>query len=89
VTKVVHTLKIGNIVLFGLDVTSERAERLRVLVESELARLFSEGEFPDGIASTRMSRLKAPTMHLTESQSDIHLARSLARSIVLALHGVR
>ena len=81
----VRTVDIDRIRLTGLEVTPERAERIRAMVEVELQRLLKRQRWPDDLAGGEASRLDAPPMHLDVLHSDSHLANNLARSIVQTL----
>jgi hypothetical protein len=83
----VHSVEIDRIRLTGLDVTPERAERIRVTVEAELQRLLEREGWPEGLTGGEVSRLDAPTIHVNGPHSDGHLANGLARSIARALRG--
>ena len=83
----VHSVEIDRIRLTGLDVTPERAERIRELVEVELQRLLEREEWPEGLTGGEVSRLDAPTMHMDSRRSDGHLASGLARSVARTMHG--
>jgi len=84
----VHSVEIERIRLTGLDVTPERAGRVKAMAEAELRRLLERGEWPGGLAGGEVSRLDAPTMHVGRPHSDRSLATGLARSIFQTLRGV-
>jgi hypothetical protein len=88
VSERVHSVEIERIRLTGLDVTPERAERVRGLVEVELQRLLERQTWHEGLASGEVSRLDAATMDVGGSHSDSHLANGLAQSIFRTLRGV-
>jgi len=82
----VHSVEIDRIRLTGLEVTPERAERVRAMVEAELQRLLTQDGWPEGSAGgEEVSRLDAPTMHVDRPHSDDHLANGLAWSIAQTL----
>ncbi len=84
-----NTVEIGRLVLSGLAVTPDRAERIRALLEVELGcRLEQEG-WPDGLLDSDLSHLAAPTMHLAAPHSDRQVASSLAQRIVQSLRSAR
>jgi len=83
-----HSVEIERIRLTGLDVTPQRAERVRAMVEVELQRLLERGGWPEGLAGGEVSRLDAPTMHVDESRGDSHLANGLAQSVFQTMRGV-
>ncbi len=84
----IRTVEIDRIRLTGLEVTPERAERIRGLVEVELQRQLGRERWPEGLAGGEVSRLDAPTMDVDRLHSDGHLASGLARSIAQTLRGV-
>jgi hypothetical protein len=83
----IRTVEINRITLTGLQVTPERAERIRAMVALELQRLLERGRLPEDLASGEVSHLNAPTMHVGRPHSDGQLADGLARSIVRSLRG--
>jgi hypothetical protein len=85
----VHGVEIERLRLTGLDVTPQRAERMRAIVEVELQRLLERGGWPEGLAGGEVPRLVAPTMHVDESHGDSRLASGLARNIFQSLRGVK
>jgi len=84
-----RTVEIDCIRLSGLEVTPERAERVRELVEAELQRLLEGRRWPEDLVGGGLFRLDAPTMHVDRPNSDGQLANGLARSIARTLGGVR
>ena len=84
----VHSVEIDRIRLTGLEITPERAEHVRGLVEAELQHLLERGGWPESLASGEVSRLDAATMHVDGSHSDSQLASGLAQSIFQTLRGV-
>ena len=76
---------IDRIVLTGLDVTPERAEHIRTLVESGLRRQLQREGSPQGIAGGAVKSLHTPEMHLAEPHSDSSVAGALAANISYAL----
>jgi hypothetical protein len=85
----VHSVEIDRIVLTDLDVTPDRAERIRALVEVELQRLLEQGGWPDGLAAGEVDHLEAPALHLAEPHNDSRLANGLAQSIAQTVRGVK
>ena len=83
----VHSVEIDRIRLTGLEVTPERAERVRAMVEAELQRLLTQDGWPEGSAGGEVSRLDAPMMHVGTPHNDTHLASCLAHSIARILQG--
>lgn len=84
-----HTVDIERIVLTDLDVTPDRAERLRALVEAELQRLLVQDGWLEGLASREVDHLQAPPMHLAQPLSDSRLVSGLAQSIAQTVRGMR
>jgi hypothetical protein len=83
----IRAIEIDRIRLTGLEVTSERAERIRAMVEVELQRLLERERWPEGLAGSEVSRLDAPTMYVDSPHNDGQLASGLARSIAQTLRG--
>jgi len=83
----VHSVEIDRIRLTGLEVTPERAERIRGLAEAKLQRLLTQDGWPEGSAGGEVSRLDAPAMHVDTPHNDSHLASGLAYSIARTLQG--
>ena len=84
-----HTVEIDRIVLTDLDVTPDRAERIRALVEAELQHLLAQDGWPDDLAGGEVHHLDAPTMHVAEPHSDSRLASGLAQSIAQTVRGMK
>lgn len=79
------TVHIDRIVLTGLDITPDRTEYIRTLVEAGLqSRLQQEGWARD-LSGREVTRLDAPRMNLAEPLSDGLLAGALTRNIAGAL----
>jgi hypothetical protein len=83
------TIDIDRLILTDLDVTPDRAERIRAWVESALQRLLEGDGWPDAFADNAVSYVNLPTIHLDELHSDRDLANRLARSIAETLRGMR
>jgi hypothetical protein len=80
-----HTLDIDRIVLRGQNVTPDRVDRIRALLEMELQRQLEGGLFDD-LDGGEMSRIEVPPMHLADlPQSDGRLVSEVAESIASAL----
>jgi hypothetical protein len=76
---------IDRIVLTGLDLTPDRAEHIRTLVEAGLrSRLQREGWARD-VSGNEVTRLEAPGIQLAQPHSDGFLADALTRNIAGAL----
>ena len=83
------TIDIDRLMLTDLDVTPDRAERIRAWVEVEVQRLLEGDGWPDELADSAVSYVNLPTIHLDELHSDRDLANRVARSIAEALRGMR
>jgi hypothetical protein len=83
----VHTVEIDRIRLTGLEVTPERAERIRGLAETNLRRLLTQEGWLEGSIGGEVSRVDSPTMHVDTPHSDGHLASILAYSVARTLGG--
>ena len=79
------TVNIDRIVLTGLDVTSDRAERIRTQVEADLLHHLQRGGLPQSLTGGRANRLQAPEIQLTEPHSDSSVAGAVAGSISHAI----
>ena len=84
-----RTIYIDRIRLTGLEITPERAERIRALIEARLQHLLEQENWPDGLTAGKISRLNAPTMRVSMPDSDNHVANGLAQSIAKSLRGVK
>ena len=82
------TIDIEHLILTDLEVTPERAERIRTLVAVELKRMLEGEGGLDGLSDNSVSYLNLPTIHLDELHEDNDLAQSLARSIAQTLRGM-
>lgn len=78
-------VEIDRIVLSGLEVTPDRAEHIRTLVEARLRHQLQREGLPPGLAGGEVNRLQAPEMNLAEPQSDSAMAGALAKNIAHAL----
>jgi hypothetical protein len=76
---------IDRIVLTGLEVTPDRAEHIRRLVETGLQRQLQREGLPQGMAGGQVRSLLTPEMHLAEPHSVSSVAGALAGSISHAL----
>lgn len=83
----IRTVEIDRIVLTGLDVTPDRAEHIRALVEAALRQRLAQGEWPDGPTAVR--HLEAPAMHVVGSHDDGRLAGGLAGGIAQAIRSIK
>lgn len=78
-------VEIDRIRISGLDLTPERAARVRVMLERELGRLLSRERFGEGLTAGEVSRVKAPALSVNPGQSESQFAGGLARSIAQGL----
>jgi hypothetical protein len=79
------SVDIDRIVLSSLDLSPDRAEHVRVLVETGLqSRLDREG-WARELSGSEVVRLEAPGMHLAGPHSDASMADALTNNIVGAL----
>ena len=85
----IRAVEIDRIVLTGLDVTPDRAERIRALMGVELQRILESGGRLEGLAGGEVRRLDAPAVHVADLRSDGRIASGLARSIAQAVRGVK
>lgn len=72
---------IERIILTGFDLTPDRAERIRAMVERDLQHLLESEGVPDSLTSRDIANLSATTLDLAATQDDVYLANSLAQSI--------
>jgi hypothetical protein len=79
------TIDINRIILTGLGLAPDRAERIRAMTETELQRLLEKEGLPDDLMSNELAGINTPTLHLSETQSDLTLASNLARNIANSL----
>lgn len=80
------SLTIDRIILHDLDLSPDRAEQIRTLIQQELTSLLAQGGWPGGhMESTDIHRLSAPPVQLGEPHSDSRLAHGVARSIARGL----
>jgi hypothetical protein len=81
-----HVIDIDRLVLTDLDVTPERAERIRALVEVELQRLLVRDGVADGLNEDDVPYLQTPALPLARHNSDQELAGGLAQRVAQALN---
>lgn len=80
-------VEIDRIRLSGIDLTPERAARVRVLVERELGRLLAREGFGERLTAGEVSTVRAPALSVNPAQSESQFAGGLARSIAQGLLG--
>jgi hypothetical protein len=78
-------IEIERILLSGIDVTPERAYRLRGLVAAELRRLLEQEGLEMRGRSAMVRSITATPLPSAEAADDRHLATGLARRIVQSL----
>jgi hypothetical protein len=81
-------LIIDRIILTDLDVTPERAEQIRGLVETSLQRLMARDSRIEALPPSDVHRLEMPAIHLAGNHGDHHLAEGLAHGIARAIGGL-
>ncbi len=84
-----HSIEIDRIIFTDLGVAPERAEHIRVLVETELRRLLMQGEGLEGLTGGEIRHLAALPMHVANPHDDGHIANGLAQSVAQAIRGAR
>ena len=82
------SIDIDRIILTDLELSPDRAESIRDLLQIELQRLLENENIPDNITSGEISGMDTQDLDLNETQSDLYLANSLALSIVRTLQSV-
>ena len=83
-----RTVEIDRIRMTGLEMTPERADRVRGLVEAELRRLLEGGRWPEDLSGGEISRLDAAILRVDTAHGDYYMANGLARSIARSLRDV-
>jgi hypothetical protein len=82
-----RSIEIDRIILDGLDVTPDRAERIRLLAAAKLSRALAEGDTNSVSGSGSIPRLVAPPLEPGAARDDGRLAGNLAQSIARAVAG--
>ncbi len=85
----VHTIEIDRIVLSGIELKQDRAERIRTMVEIELQRMLEREGLSESLVGEEISRLDMPEIYLTKPYDEEEIASCLAMSIYQALLGIR
>jgi|LAHT01.1.fsa_nt_gb CheY-like chemotaxis protein len=85
----VHTIEIDSIVLSGIDLKQDRAERIRTMMEIELQRLLERKGLSESLVGEEISRLEMPEIYLTKPYDEEEIASCLAMSIYQALLSIR
>jgi hypothetical protein len=80
-------LTIDRLIVTGAALTSERAERLRALVELEVRRRLAHPGLPDDLRDTGVVGVQAPAVALHEPDRDGAAAALIAEHVVQALRG--
>jgi hypothetical protein len=81
-----QSVEIDRIILDGLDVTPDRAERIRRLVAARLGAALA-GKDLEYLSANGISHLAAPPLDSGAAQDDGALAGGIARSIARAVTG--
>lgn len=87
--RAVHTVDVDRVVLDGLEMTPEQAERLRPLLEAELRDQLERGASLGRLAGVEVLRIEAPAVDLGRSAGEERLAAGLAGSVGEALSSLR
>jgi hypothetical protein len=85
----VHTIEIDRIVLSGIELNQDRAERIRTLIEIELQRLLEREGLSESLVEEEISRLEMPEIYLTKPYDEEEIASCLAMSIFQGLLSIR
>jgi hypothetical protein len=79
----IHIVEVDRIVLEGLDVRPQRAERVRALIEAELQRRLEQEKLPERVASGDVSLAAIPALDIALSAlSDQEVADLLVERII-------
>jgi hypothetical protein len=84
-----YTIEVDRIVLSGINLKQDRAERIKALVEIELKRLLEQEGLSEDLAEVEVSQLDMPGIYLAKPYDEEDLASRLARSIFQALLSIR
>jgi hypothetical protein len=79
------SVEIDRIRLHGLELTPERAERVRLLIEVELGRLLTREEYGERLTAAEVSSVSAPALNVNPAHNESQFAGGLARSIAQGL----
>jgi hypothetical protein len=88
-SRYVHSIEIDRIVLSGIELKQDRAERIRTMVEIELQRMLEREGLSESLVGKEVSRLEMPEIYLTKPYDEEEIASCLAMSIYRALISIR
>ncbi|MBP7070298.1 MAG: hypothetical protein KBA97_04415 [Methanothrix sp.] len=84
-----HSIEIDRIVLSGIELKQDRAERIRTMVEIELQRMLEREGLSESLVGKEVSRLEMPEIYLTKPYDEEEIVSCLAMSIYRALISIR
>ena len=85
----VNSIEINRIVLSGIELKQDRAERIRTIVEIELQRMLEREGLSESLVGKEVSRLEMPEIYLTKPYDEEEIVSCLAMSIYRALISIR
>ena len=85
----VNSIEINRIVLSGIELKQDRAERIRTMVEIELQRMLEREGLSESLVGKEVSRLEMPEIYLTKPYDEEEIVSCLAMSIYRALISIR
>ena len=85
----VNNIEIDRIVLSGIELKQDRAERIKILIEIELQRLLEREGLSESLDESEISRLDMPEIYLTKPYDEEEIASILALNIFKALISIR
>ncbi len=88
-SRYVHSIEIDRIVLSGIELKQDRAERIRTMVEIELQRMLEREGLSESLVGKEVSRLEMPEIYLTKPYDEEEIVSCLAMSIYRALISIR
>ena len=88
-SRYVHSIEIDRIVLSGIELKQDRAERIRTIVEIELQRMLEREGLSESLVGKEVSRLEMPEIYLTKPYDEEEIVSCLAMSIYRALISIR
>jgi hypothetical protein len=88
-SRYVNSIEIDRIVLSGIELKQDRAERIRTMVEIELQRMLEREGLSESLVGKEVSRLEMPEIYLTKPYDEEEIVSCLAMSIYRALISIR
>jgi hypothetical protein len=79
-------IEVERLILRGLNMTPERGERLRALVEAELQKKMAQEVLPESLIGGELSEQDRRSIDLPDFNDDRWLASSVAERIAEGLH---